>query len=97
MSAPITARPHTGYRWLVVLDDPGAEPSRDLVGGKAWSLWRMRSLGLRVPPAFVVTTEACTAWSAGPGSLPKGLAEELEAGIRLLERELGRTSGPGRR
>jgi len=48
----------TYYRWLVVPDNPAAEPSRDLVGGKAWSLWRMRSLGLRVPPAFVVVA-AC--------------------------------------
>lgn len=82
----------TGFRWLVVPDDPTAEPSRERVGGKAWSLWRMRSLGLRVPPAFVVTTEACAAWFAS-GDLPDGLAGELEAGIRLLEAELGRTFG----
>jgi len=82
----------TGFRWLVVPDDPAAEPSRELVGGKAWSLWRMRSLGLRVPPAFVVTTEACAAWFAS-GHLPDGLVAELEAGIRLLEAELGRTFG----
>lgn len=86
----------TSYRWLVVPDNPAAEPSRDLVGGKAWSLWRMRSLGLRVPPAFVVTTEACAAYFAG-GALPEGLVEELEAGIRLLEAGLGRTFGGGER
>ncbi|TSE01128.1 pyruvate, phosphate dikinase [Skermania sp. ID1734] len=81
----------TQMRWLVVPDGP-AEPSRDLVGGKAWSLWRMRSLGLRVPPAFVVTTEACAAYFES-GGLPDGLADELEAGIRLMEKELGRTFG----
>jgi pyruvate, orthophosphate dikinase len=86
----------TEHRWLVVPDDPDAEPSRDLVGGKAWSLWRMRSLGLRVPPAFVVTTEACAAYFAG-GGLPDGLTDELTAGIRLLEKELGRTFGGGER
>ncbi|TCK25878.1 pyruvate, phosphate dikinase [Pseudonocardia endophytica] len=94
MSPDITVA--TGYRWLVVPDDPSAEPSRELVGGKAWSLWRMRSLGLRVPPAFVVTTEACAAYFAG-GGLPDGLTDELETGIRLLERELGRTFGGGDR
>lgn len=86
----------TSYRWLVVPDNPAVEPSRDLVGGKAWSLWRMRSLGLRVPPAFVVTTEACAAFFAG-GALPEGLVEELEAGIRLLEAALDRTFGGGER
>jgi pyruvate,orthophosphate dikinase len=87
-----------GFRWLVVPDEAGAEPSRDLVGGKAWSLWRMRSLGLRVPPAFVVTTRACAAYFAGSGrTLPDGLAEELAVGIGLLEAELGRTFGAGPR
>ena len=86
----------TSYRWIVVPDNPAAEPSRDLVGGKAWSLWRMRSLGLRVPPAFVVTTQACAAYFAG-GALPEGLVEELEVGIRLLEAGLGRTFGGGER
>ncbi|MHA6783680.1 pyruvate, phosphate dikinase [Pseudonocardia saturnea] len=92
----MTTSARTGYRWLVVPDDPAVEPSRDLVGGKAWSLWRMRSLGLRVPPAFVVTTEACAAYFAS-GGLPEGLADELEAGIGLLEESLGRTFGGSER
>ncbi|WP_433502513.1 pyruvate, phosphate dikinase [Pseudonocardia halophobica] len=89
-------QPETGHRWIVVPDDPQAEPSRDLVGGKAWSLWRMRSLGLRVPPVFVVTTEACAEYFAGDG-LPEGLVDELAAGIRRLEAELGRSFGGGDR
>jgi len=98
MSATATSPAGTGYRWLVVPDDPANEPSRDLVGGKAWSLWRMRSLGMRVPPAFVVTTAACTAWFAGGArGLPEGLAEELASGIRLLERGLDRTFGGAER
>ncbi|KAA9160103.1 pyruvate, phosphate dikinase [Amycolatopsis acidicola] len=86
----------TGLRWLVVPGPGTPEPSRDLVGGKAWSLWRMRSLGLRVPPAFVVTTEACAAYFARE-ELPEGLTDELVTGIRLLETELGRTFGGHRR
>jgi len=31
-------------------------PDRSLIGGKAWSIANMMSLGLRVPPAFVITT-----------------------------------------
>ncbi|MFD4250056.1 pyruvate, phosphate dikinase [Amycolatopsis thermoflava] len=82
----------TGFRWLVVPEADMPEPSRELVGGKAWSLWRMRSLGLRVPPAFVVTTKACAAYFEGD-DLPEGLAGELTAGIRHLERQLGRAFG----
>lgn len=86
----------TGFRWLVIPDENTAEPSRDLVGGKAWSLWRMRSLGLRVPPAFVVTTDACAAYFED-GELPEGLVDELTTGIRLLENELGRSFGGSER
>lgn len=82
----------TSFRWLVIPDETATEPSRDLIGGKAWSLWRMRSLGLRVPPAFVVTTEACAAYFDDSG-LPEGLADELVTGIRMLEKQLGRTFG----
>lgn len=92
VSVPIT-RPGA-FRWLVVPNEADTEPSRDLVGGKAWSLWRMRSLGLRVPPAFVVTTQACAAYFA-TGALPDGLAGELATGIGLLEGELGRSFGSG--
>jgi pyruvate, orthophosphate dikinase len=89
--------PPTATRWTTFLDDPATEPDRDLVGGKAWSLWRMASLGLRVPPAFVVTTQACTAYFADGEGLPDGLDDELAAGIRALEGELGRTFGGGER
>ncbi|GAA5050740.1 hypothetical protein GCM10023318_21320 [Nocardia callitridis] len=85
-----------GARWLVFPDTAQSEPNRDLVGGKAWSLWRMRSLGLHVPPAFVVTTEACAEYFA-TGGLPEGLAQELVHGIGLLETELGRTFGGNER
>jgi len=90
--APGDTSTAAGFRWLVVPDDADTEPSRELVGGKAWSLWRMRSLGLRVPPAFVVTTQACAAYFAA-NALPDGLAEELAVGIGLLEAELGRSFG----
>ncbi|WP_027929034.1 pyruvate, phosphate dikinase [Amycolatopsis thermoflava] len=82
----------TGFRWLVVPEADMPEPSRELVGGKAWSLWRMRSLGLRVPPAFVVTTKACAAYFEDD-DLPEGLSDELTAGIRHIEDQLGRTFG----
>lgn len=83
----------TTTRWTTALDDAATEPQRALVGGKAWSLWRMTSLGLRVPPAFVITTEACSAYFDGGRTLPGGLAEEIRAGVRDIERQLGRTFG----
>lgn len=43
---------------MVVLDGSSL-PQRAEVGGKAWSIAWMRQLALPVPPAFVLTTEAC--------------------------------------
>ena len=40
--------------FLLALDGSSL-PDRQLIGGKAWSIARMKSLGLAVPPAFVVT------------------------------------------
>ena len=58
-------------RWVLFLDG-AAQPDRALVGGKAWGIAVMRHAGLPVPPAFVVTTEACRAYLA-EGALPDGL------------------------
>lgn len=80
-------------RWTIRLD--GRElPDRSLIGGKAWSVARMMALGLPVPPAFVVTTEACRAFLAS-GVLSEGLEDEIRDGVANLERRTGRTFGGG--
>jgi pyruvate,orthophosphate dikinase len=65
-----------------------------LIGGKAWSIARMRALELNVPPAFVVTTEACAEYLANDALAPEVLAE-IDAGMAWLEAETGRTFGHG--
>ncbi len=77
--------------WVLPLDR-AALPDRALIGGKAWGIAVMRHAGLPVPPAFVVTTEACRAYLA-EGALPEGLLDELHAGITMLETETGRRFG----
>jgi pyruvate,orthophosphate dikinase len=83
----------SGARWTLVPEEHDGEPSKDLIGGKAWSLWKMTSLGLRVPPAYVVTTDACSAYFEGGKRLPDGLADELRTGVQGLEGQLDRTFG----
>lgn len=89
----MSAVQEAGYRWLVLPDEQTEPPSRELIGGKAWSLWRMRSLGLRVPPAFVITTEACRAFFDNAQALPAGLVDEMRTGVATLENDLGRKFG----
>jgi pyruvate, orthophosphate dikinase len=80
-------------QWVLALD--GSElPSRDLIGGKAWSVARMGALGLPVPPAIVVSTRACAAFLTH-ARFPDGLVEELGHGIAWLEQRTGRGFGGG--
>ena len=79
--------------WTLGLDG-GEAPSRELIGGKAWSVARMRALGLNVPPAFVVTTRACGTYLA-TGATPQSLEEEIAAAITWLEAQTSRRFGRG--
>ena len=81
--------------WTLGLER-GEPPARDLIGGKAWSVARMLSLGLNTPPAFVVTTDACAAYLSG-GDLPPGLEAEILAGVTWLESATQRNFGGGPR
>jgi len=78
-----------------------AAGSRDelssLLGGKGANLAEMTSLGLPVPPGFVITTVACKAFLAGRGKFPPGLWDEVEAALRTLERTTGKRLGDARR
>jgi pyruvate, orthophosphate dikinase len=80
-------------QWTIRLDG-SATPDRSLIGGKAWSVARMLSLGLPVPPAFVVTTQACRAFLSD-GRFPAGLEEEIAQAITDLEVRTGRSFGGG--
>ncbi|MFO0245655.1 MAG: pyruvate, phosphate dikinase [Betaproteobacteria bacterium] len=80
-----------------LLLDGASLPARELVGGKAWSLARMRALGLNVPPAFVVTTETCKQFHESGGVMPAGLMDEVMAGVAWLEKTTGRRLGAAQR
>jgi pyruvate,orthophosphate dikinase len=83
------------HQWVIRLDG-SALPDRSLIGGKAWSVARMMSLGLPVPPAFVVTTEACKALLAD-GWFSAELEAQIFDGMADLEKRTGRSFGTGDR
>ncbi|WP_019433050.1 pyruvate, phosphate dikinase [Streptomyces sp. AA0539] len=71
------------------------EGGPDTLGAKAHGLVLAHRLGLPVPPAFVVTTDACRAYLRD-GRLPGGLHRELAAAVARLEAATGRAfGGPG--
>jgi len=80
-------------RWTKKLDGSDL-PDKTLIGGKGWSVARMAALGLPVPPAFAITTEACAQYRR-TSDFPEGLIEEIAEEIAWLETITDRSYGAG--
>ncbi|RRQ27444.1 pyruvate, phosphate dikinase [Rhodococcus sp. Eu-32] len=79
-----------------IVDLNGTEPgSRELLGGKAYSVNKMRALGLPVPPAFALTTPLCARYYENGGTLTDELWTEVLEHLARLEHETGRRFGVG--
>jgi pyruvate,orthophosphate dikinase len=70
----------------------GSRDMKDLLGGKGANLSEMANLGLPVPPGFVITTEACTAYLAS-GDVPPALSAEVTEHLDALEARMGKKLG----
>jgi pyruvate,orthophosphate dikinase len=66
----------------------------DRLGGKGAGLARMTQQGLRVPPGYVIGTDACRTYLA-EGSVPAGLADEVLVRLGELEAATGKAFGGG--
>ncbi|MDE1857553.1 MAG: pyruvate, phosphate dikinase [Thaumarchaeota archaeon] len=64
-----------------------------LLGGKGYGLVEMTSLGLPVPPGFVITTDVCKQFYAAGGKVPAGLFDQVRAKIAEVERQTGKVFG----
>ena len=71
--------------------------SPQTVGGKAANLAAMASLGLPVPPAFVLPIELCAAVVAGDPQAQRDVSEGLREGVASLEKATGRKFGDRRK
>jgi pyruvate,orthophosphate dikinase len=69
---------------------------RELLGGKGAGLAEMTALGIRVPPGFTISTEACLAYFNAGNRYPEGLWEEVLTALRRVERAAGATFGDRR-
>ncbi|WCB91797.1 Pyruvate, phosphate dikinase [Baekduia alba] len=78
-------------RWVVPVDE--AEPTDvSTLGGKGASLAVLRSAGIGVPPAFIVSTELCRRY-AREGAVPRDAWDEIVDGIAALGAVVGRGFG----
>jgi pyruvate,orthophosphate dikinase len=81
-----------GERRIWFFED-GSGEMRDLLGGKGAGLAEMTRAGLPVPPGFTITTDVCLAYYAAGRHFPGGLADEVRAAMRELERRLDKRFG----
>ena len=77
----------------VVTLDGSCALTPDEIGGKAWGVNRMRSLGLPVPPAFVVTTHACREYYATDRAVHDALWAQIVERMKWLEEVTRRRFG----
>lgn len=78
---------------FVYLFEEADGSNKKLFGGKGAGLAEMTRIGLPVPPGFIITTEACVQYYANKKKLPKGLMEEVEKNIRIIEEKTGKIFG----
>ncbi len=71
----------------------GNATMKELIGGKGANLADMTSIGLPVPAGFTCTTECCDQYYKQGRKLPKGLMDQVNAAVKLLEKENGKKFG----
>ncbi len=80
------------YTWGAGKAD-GNGTMKALLGGKGANLAEMTRIGLPVPAGFTITTEVCTYFNANKRTYPAELQGQIEAGIRNMEKIMGRKFG----
>jgi pyruvate,orthophosphate dikinase len=64
-----------------------------LLGGKGANLAEMAGLGLPVPPGMTITTEVCTYYYDHERTYPAELSQQVQKGLKKIERIMGRRFG----
>lgn len=71
----------------------GDAKQKPLLGGKGANLAEMTRIGLPVPPGFTISTEVCTYYYDNGKKYPTELTKQVEAGLAVLEKSLGKKFG----
>lgn len=85
----------TAVRPYAVDLDGTSTDDRETLGGKAFSVNRMRALGLPVPPAFALPTYVCQLYHDNGRRLPDDVWAQVLDRLAALEAATGRTFGTG--
>ncbi len=82
----------TNNKWVYPFPE-GDAGMVNLLGGKGANLAEMATLGIPVPPGFVITTETCTAYFESGGKLPDETVEQIQTAMQNVGKSIGRNFG----
>ncbi len=71
----------------------GNKDLKNLLGGKGANLAEMTKLGLKIPPGFTITTEACLQYFGNPEKVMKELTPSVMDYLKTLEGNTGKKFG----
>lgn len=72
----------------------GDGKNKQLLGGKGANLCELTQTGIRVPPGFVISTEACLLYLNNPDrNLPQDLMDQVKSHLRSVEEAIHRNFG----
>ena len=87
----MTATAVSGPR--AILLDGSVQLGKDVLGGKAWGIVRMRRAGLPVPPAFALPVPECARYHHAGRCLDDGAWTAIREGMAELEHATGKRFG----
>lgn len=76
------------YKFGKLVTD-GNKNMKHLLGGKGANLAEMSTIGIPVPAGFTISTEACKLTIDNQMTWPEDLFEQVEKGIKQIEKEMG--------
>ena len=71
----------------------GDAKMKEALGGKGANLAEMTNLGIPVPPGFTISTGVCAAYYENHNKYSAGIKEEVEAGLKRLEKVMKKKLG----
>ncbi|SCA62798.1 Pyruvate, phosphate dikinase [Chlamydiales bacterium SCGC AG-110-M15] len=83
----------TKYVYPFAVDLPAPPLDRNLLGGKGIGLAEMTSIGIPVPPGFIISTEACNSYRQEKRKFPDGLENSITDALSVLGKEMGNSFG----
>jgi len=74
----------------------GRKELKNLLGGKGANLGEMTNLGLKIPPGFTITTEACLLYFKNPKKIMAEIEPLILEHLKALEKTTGKIFGDKR-